>query len=186
MSRPSPKRDQLVATATRLFCAEGFHATGIDRVLEEAGVAKMTLYKHFASKDELIAACLAQVADVNRAAFDRALEAAEGDPVTRLRRALGTFAARAAQAGFTGCPFHHAQAEFAAPEHPAHCAVVEYKAWFRGRIEELLTEAGLEDPRGRADEVLLAFEGALAVAPLRVVDDLPDRLDRLVGRTLTG
>ena len=54
----SPKRDHLVETALDLFCRDGFHATGIDKILAESGVAKMTLYKHFKSKDELILAAL--------------------------------------------------------------------------------------------------------------------------------
>ena len=55
---PSPKRDHLVDTAAALFQRDGFHATGIDTILAEAGVAKMTLYNHFKSKDELIVAAL--------------------------------------------------------------------------------------------------------------------------------
>ena len=58
MSESGSRRDHLVETAIRLFNRDGFHATGIDTILSEAGVAKMTLYKHFKSKDDLIVAAL--------------------------------------------------------------------------------------------------------------------------------
>ena len=120
--RPSPRRDHLVQVATGLFCKEGFHATGIDRVLAEAGVAKMTLYKHFASKDELIAACLADVHAAVEAAIEAVLADSGPGPADRALAIVLWHAEQAASRGFDGCPFHHARAEYADPDHPAHRA----------------------------------------------------------------
>lgn len=171
--RPSPRRDHLVATAARLFCRHGFHATGIDRVLDEAGVAKMTLYKHFASKDELIVASLGAVAAESREAALAAIDAAGRSPRRRLLGLIDWYAAQAADAHFEGCPFHHAAAEFSDPAHPIHAVARDQKLWLRGVLKDLAQEAGLKRPASVAEQLLVVVEGVLASAAAGALEDGP-------------
>lgn len=168
----SPRRDHLVEVATRLFCRDGFHATGIDRVLEEAGVAKMTLYKHFASKDELIGACLEGESARLRGAMDAVLEGARGDAAERALALVDWVAAVATTEGFEGCPFHHARAEFADPAHPAAAVAAGHKRWLRERLRRLLREGGHGEPAAAADRLVVVIEGVLALGPMGVVPRL--------------
>ncbi|MEL6713787.1 MAG: TetR/AcrR family transcriptional regulator [Planctomycetota bacterium] len=170
--------------ATGLFCREGFHATGIDRVLGEAGVAKMTLYKHFASKDDLIAACLADVHAGVEAAIEALLADAGPDPAGRALAIVAWHAEQAASRGFDGCPFHHARAEYADPDHPAHRAACEHKDWVRGHLLRLLVEAGHPDAENGAFELELVVEGALAAGALRASPDITSTALRLARRVL--
>src|ERR1700760_4093697 len=101
----SPKRAELVGTAWRLFYRDGYHAVGIDTVLAEAGVAKMTLYKHFPSKEDLIAAVLDRRSSDLRAGLERAIEAAGRSPAKRLLAIFDAFDALFQSADFNGCAF---------------------------------------------------------------------------------
>lgn len=181
--RPAPRRDHLVATAARLFCRNGFHATGIDRVLDEAGVAKMTLYKHFPSKDDLIVASLGAVADESRAAVDAAIDAAGRSPRRRLVGLVDWYAGQASSARFEGCPFHRATAEFSDPSHPIHGAAREQKLWLRGVLEGLARGAGLRRPAQVAEQLLVVIEGLLAAAAAGALDDAP-RTARALARAV--
>ena len=109
----SVKREQLVDTALRLFYRDGFHATGIDKILAEAGVARMTLYKHFKSKDDLVLAALRRRDEQFRTWFERAVEQRGATPRARLVAIFDAlddwFAGRAFPGGeFHGCAFVNA------------------------------------------------------------------------------
>ncbi|MDJ0935396.1 MAG: helix-turn-helix domain-containing protein, partial [Kiloniellales bacterium] len=106
------RRDHLVDTAAKLFARHGFHATGIDRILAEAGVAKMTLYKHFRSKDELILAALRRRDEEFRNWFRRRVEARADAPRARLLAVFDVLAEWFEQPDFAGCTFVAAAAEF--------------------------------------------------------------------------
>ena len=97
---PLSKRDHLVETARRLFYRDGFHNTGIDAILAEAGVAKMTLYKHFKSKDELILAVLRRQDEEFRNQLMRRVEKDHKGPRERL---LGLFDVIGEQVGAKAC-----------------------------------------------------------------------------------
>ncbi|MAS43109.1 MAG: TetR family transcriptional regulator [Rhodobacteraceae bacterium] len=166
------RRDHLIETALRMFYAGGFNATGIDRILAESGVAKMTLYKHFRSKDELILAALHRRDEQFRNWLMGEMERASHDPAARL---LAMFDALAIWfrgeafkgMGFSGCAFINAASEFAAPDHPAHRAAAEHKLRIVDYLERLATEAGAADPRALAEALALLKEGAIATAQVR-------------------
>ena len=124
------KREELVETALALFGREGFHATGIDRILAEAGVAKMTLYHHFRSKDELILAALRLRDERFRNDFMRRVEKNADDPAERLLAIFDVFAEMFREGGATGCTFINACAEYADPDSPIHRAAAEHKRLF--------------------------------------------------------
>ena len=166
------RRDHLIDTALRLFYQQGYHATGIDRILAESGVAKMTLYKHFRSKDELILAALQLRDERFRNWLMAEMEAASPDPVERLLAMFDAleqwFLGRAFKGlGFSGCAFINAASEFADQSPPAHRLAAEHKVRVVEYLEKLCREAGLTDPRTTAEQLALLKEGAIATAQVR-------------------
>jgi AcrR family transcriptional regulator len=158
------KRDQLVETAGRLFYREGYHATGIDRILAEAGVAKMTLYKHFRSKEELILAVLAKRSAQFRESFAQFLEAKKRTPERELLAVFDWLIAWVESKEFRGCLFQKAVAEYQEVRDPIHQAATAHKTAFRGEIRRLVVEAGLAKPKGLADQLAVLAEGAIVAS----------------------
>ncbi len=164
--RKKTKRDHLLSEAGRLFAANGFHATGIDRILAEAGVAKMTLYNHFSSKDALIVAVLSRE---SRAffAWSRAEMKKRGAGVSPQARLLTIFDAHEdwfAADTFHGCLFQKACAEFPGPRHPVHMEASAHKRRLYDFVLKLAREAGARDAESLAQALLILLEGATAVA----------------------
>lgn len=158
----SDKRQQIVETAYRLFKRFGFHATGIDRIIAEAGIAKMTMYRHFPRKDDLIVAVLNERSQ----RFDRQLDGLAGLPPGRQIAAIVDWHRRWFRRGdFHGCLFAHALAEFTDSAHPVHRAAAAQKDGFRHRLQRIL--AGIL-PSGRAEGAAVALamliEGATLLA----------------------
>ncbi|MAU51640.1 MAG: TetR family transcriptional regulator [Roseovarius sp.] len=166
------RRDDLVETALKLFYSGGFNATGIDRILAESGVAKMTLYKHFRSKDELILAVLHRRDEQFRNWLMAEMEKAAPGPRGRLLAMFDAleawFEGRAFKGmGFRGCAFINAAGEFGDHTHPAHRAAAEHKRRIVDYLERLCAEAGAADPARLAEELALLKEGAIATAHVR-------------------
>jgi AcrR family transcriptional regulator len=160
----SPKRDHLMATARRLFYRDGYRIVGIDTLLAEAGVAKMTLYNHFASKDELIVAVIEKLdADV-RAALTAAVEAAGRSPTRRLLAVFDWLAVWFDSADFKGCGFIRALSEYPDPDHPIHRAAWRHKQAVNALLQKLATEAGAAHPAELADALSLLIDGAILAA----------------------
>jgi len=173
---PKSRRDDLVDTALKLFYAGGFNATGIDKILAESGVAKMTLYKHFRSKDELILAVLHRRDEQFRNWLMGEMEKAAPDPRGRLLAmfdALGVwFNGRAFKGmGFYGCAFINAAGEFGDHSHPAHRAAAEHKHSIVTYLERLCSELGAPEPRHLAEQLALLKEGAIATAQVRAMPE---------------
>jgi AcrR family transcriptional regulator len=163
------RRDHLVDTALKLFCEQGFRATGIDRVLSESGVAKKTLYNHFRSKDELIVAALYKRDEdfmaKMRTAVARLAPQQEGDP--RMSRVLAFFDGLDewfTSEGFNGCTFINASAEYPRSDCPIHLACADHKKLVLQTLEELLTEMPLSDTKQVALEIGLLADGAIVNA----------------------
>lgn len=156
MKRP---RERIIEMAQLLFRKHGIRGVGVDTIAEEAGTNKMTLYRHFGSKDELIAECLrdtAGEADV----FWRDVEAAHpDDPMARLHdwvRAVATYASM--EGG--GCDLVTAAFELPEPDHPARLVVEAFKREQRARLIALCRAAGIADAEQLADTLALLLEGA--------------------------
>ncbi len=161
---PASRRDHLVDTAVELFARHGFHATGINRVLKESGVAKMTLYKHFRSKDELILAALRRRDERFRNWFVRTVEELGRTPRERLLALFDTLEEWFARPDFAGCTFINASAEFGDPDDPIHAAAAEHKRLVLGYIRGLAQAAGAPDAEGLARQLMLLTEGAIVMA----------------------
>jgi AcrR family transcriptional regulator len=156
-AKPSA-RERLLAAADELFYDEGVRTVGIDRIIEQAGVAKASLYNTFGSKDELIRAYL----DGRHAGTAERITAAVGRHTTPRERLLAVFEAQGdlfAQPGFHGCAFVSASAE-ARPGDLVEQAADAYRAWVRALFTELAEQAGALDPAALARQLHLLYDGA--------------------------
>ena len=156
-------RERLLNTAAELFYERGFHAVGIDLVIERAGVAKTTLYRHFPSKDELIVAYL----DDANIRFWSWFEDAVDREVPPREQLVGLFDAVAklvTSAACLGCTFQVTAAEFPEAGHPGHATALAHKRSVRTRLRDLATAAGAPEPTELADGLLLLMDGAFAAA----------------------
>ena len=160
----SSKRELLINTAKRLFAEYGFHATGIDRILAEAGVAKKTLYNHFRTKDELIIAVLRQHDSEFRNYFMQQVELRAKAPAERLLAIFDVVENWFAQNNFFGCMFINAVGEYSEEDSPVRDICREYKKLMHAYIVNLALEAGASDPEALADELALLLEGAIVTA----------------------
>lgn len=155
-------RERILDTASRLFYRHGFVSVGVDTIIAEAGVAKMSLYRHFPSKDDLIVAYLEHSNERFWAWFD----AATGDGAPRaqlvnLFDALGTFATSPA---CFGCMFQLAAADFPDPEHPANRIALAHKNTVLERFRDLASQGGSPDPDALAGQLLLLMDGAFVAS----------------------
>ncbi len=155
-------RDRLLGVADTLFYRRGIHAVGIDEVIASAGVAKMSLYRSFPSKDELIAAYLARRSGLYWDWWDRVLARHPGDPRRQLLALMASLRKRTLRAGWRGCPFTNAACEFPEPDHPARRVAESNKRTMRRRFRALAKAAGARSPSRLADQLTLLFEGAYA------------------------
>ena len=160
------KREHLLEVAQKMFCSIGFHSVSIDAIVAEAGVARMTVYKNFGSKDELVVATLRREDKLFRQWLTSTVEALSRKPADRI---LGLFAAlheRFASDGYYGCAFIRAGIEFPDPRHPAHRAAREHKEMIRSYLRGLAAAAGARNPNSLAEQLYLLFEGAITASQL--------------------
>jgi len=159
----APAKLRILQTADVLFSDQGIRAVGVDRLIGDSSVTKATFYKHFRSKDRLVADYIGyrhlQVAE-RIAALAEAAEA----PAALLDALLGEIVAEIDAPGFRGDPFLNAAAEYPEHAHPVRQAVRDHRDWYLGVLEEVLRQAGHPLPGEGADELLLARDGALAGA----------------------
>ena len=157
--RVSRKRTALVNTAMRLFYGEGYHAVGIDRILEEAKVSKPTLYAHFKSKDDLIVAALRQRDVEAREFFSERLRQHGGTVRAGLLYLFDLLGEWINSPEFKGCLFINASAEYAHHENPVHQAAAEHKLAFREMIANEAAAAGIADADALAGRLMLLVDG---------------------------
>jgi len=160
----SPKRDHLMATAWRLFYRDGLRAVGIDTILAEAGVAKMTLYNHFSSKEELIIAILEKRDVEFRASLMAQVDAAGPDPEKRLLAVFDWLEAWFGSDNFKGCVFIRAVSEYPDPSHPIHQTAWRHKVAVKAALTDLCAAAGAKDPATLAESLSLLIDGAIVTA----------------------
>lgn len=151
-------RGRIVVAARDLFYERGITATGVDAVAERAGVGKMSLYRHFAGKAELVEAAL----DSRDAAqLDWLLPEDAGPGRDRVLALFDRIARAADRPGFHGCPFVRAAVELPA-DHRAQGAVRHYKAGLLARLEGVARELGATDPQRLASQLAMLVDGASA------------------------
>src|SRR5262249_24037760 len=155
-----PPRQRILAVAADLFYRHGIRAVGVEAIAEAAGTNKMTLYRHFASKDELVAEYLPCLAAKTSAAWDKMAAQHLGDPRAQSRAWLEDMANHVESGDQRGCPLANAAVELPEKDHPARRVIEAFKTAQRNRIIQLCAAGDLAQPELLADELFLLLEGA--------------------------
>jgi AcrR family transcriptional regulator len=157
-------RQRILDVAMELFYREGIRAVGIDTVIARSGVAKMSLYRSFPSKNDLIVAVLKAFDAIYWARWDKAMAEHPEDPRRQLSDVVAMLERRIADRRYRGCAFMNAAIEFPDPAHPARAVCRANKRQLRERLRHLALRLGASSPERLADELHLLIEGAYASA----------------------
>ncbi|HEX4767737.1 MAG TPA: TetR/AcrR family transcriptional regulator [Lichenihabitans sp.] len=156
---PARPRERIVVQARDLFRKHGIRGIGVDAIADAAGTNKMTLYRHFGSKDELVVECLRKVAEDIEAMW-HALEAAHPDDPWAALDAWVRHGAERMICDRRGCDLANAAVELAEADHPARHVIADLKTAYRDRLADLCRRAGARDADLLADTLTLLLEGA--------------------------
>lgn len=160
------KRHQIIETAYGLFKRNGFHATGIDRIIAGADVAKMTMYRHFPTKNALIVEVLQHRATLFERQLD-ALHAASTSPTEKIFLIFGWYEHWFKSSDFHGCVFQHALAEFGEADNPIFKVVSAQKASLKSRMQQILSGSmPSASASNTATALLILLEGATLLAQM--------------------
>jgi AcrR family transcriptional regulator len=175
---------RILSTASRLFYANGVRAVGIEWIVAESGVAKASLYRHFQSKDELVAAFLEREDREFWQQWDRVVAAA-ANAKSELMSLLDWIGMRVSRDGYRGCPQINVAAEFADPEHPARKIRRRHKVAMRERLRDIVGRIGVTPPDDTSDQLALLIDGAFTsdgrLSKSNAVRILQDGADALLG-----
>ncbi|MFD9690932.1 TetR/AcrR family transcriptional regulator [Kitasatospora sp. NPDC059088] len=175
-----PPRERILDAAEELFRSEGIRRVGVQAIAEKAETTKMAIYRHFETKDELVAEWLRIVAAEYQAAFDR-VEAEHPDRPREQILGLARFIADGLPAvSHRGCPFINSIAELPDRAHPARQVIERHKERQARRLLDLCARAGLPDPEQTAAEITFLLEGAQVSTQNGSVDRPGERLLRIV------
>ncbi len=170
---PPSRRDELVDAAMRVFYRHGFNASGLESVLQEGGISRMTLYNHFKSKDELIVAALHRRDEIFRNRMMKFVESKAESPRERLLAIFDYHEQWFAGDEFCGCMFINACAEFGDPACDIRQVAAEHKHAIVRYLAQFAQQEGFEDPQHVAEQLNLLLEGAIVSA--QVVGQVRDR-----------
>src|SRR4051794_31970397 len=158
-------RERILETAYELFSRHGTKAVGVDRIIAESGAAKMTLYRNFASKDELILAFLQRREERwTRAWLQAEAEARADTPAGRLLAIFDVFGEWFAREDFEGCSFINVMLELSDREDPGRVASVRHLSVIREFLAALAAEAGVADPEAFAHQWHILMKGSIVAA----------------------
>ncbi|MEV8313479.1 helix-turn-helix domain-containing protein [Streptomyces sp. NPDC059900] len=179
-----PPRERILDAAEELFQGEGIRRVGVQAIAERAETTKMAIYRHFETKDALVAEWLRIVAADYQAAFDRVEAEHPGRPREQIL-GLARFIADGLPAiSYRGCPFINSLAELPDRTHPARQVIEQHKALQTRRLVGMCTEAGLPDPEQAAAEITFVLEGAQVSTQNGSIDRAGDRLLKIIEAVL--
>jgi AcrR family transcriptional regulator len=157
-------RDKVFAVATDLFYRKGIHAVGVEEIVRQAGVAKISLYRNFASKDDLVVAYLEDRSNVFLRDWDEAFDRYHDDPRAQLRAIMTYIGERTTSDGYRGCPFINFCAEFPDVAHPGRSVAAATMRALYERFLRLAKAFRVSEPARLADSLLLLIEGAYGIS----------------------
>ncbi len=157
--RPSA-RTRIFETAAALFYRRGIRAVGVDAIAAKADTTKMSLYRSFPSKDELVAEWLRDHDAKFWDGWQSMARMFPGDARKQLQAAFALLAKHVSDPEARGCPMANAAVEITERDHPAKRIIEAHKAKLRARLAELCERARAREPAALADELFLLMEGA--------------------------
>lgn len=167
---PAPDKpraaDRIRSTARQLFYNEGIRAIGVEQIVQDAGVTKPSLYRSYASKDELAAAYLEDYDAEFWVRFEQSVSAHPGDPKAQLLDYLRGLAERASRPGYRGCGLTNTVVEYPGGNHPACKVSRTHKRKLRKRLVAMAEAMGAHEPEQLADGLQLLIEGTYATGQL--------------------
>src|ERR1700761_7422518 len=164
---PIDTRERIIQAASKLFYGEGIRAVSVDAVAEKAGLTKRTLYYHFRSKDDLVAAYLEARDQPNLALFKRWFDETNGKLPAKVQAIFSHLARNAGHPKWKGCGFLRTSAELAnLPGHPAIRIGAAHKKKFEAWLRAAFDDAGIEGAAQLARQILLLLDGSFAVVQL--------------------
>jgi AcrR family transcriptional regulator len=169
---PSAARSRILATADRLFYGEGIRAVGVDRIVSEANVTRVTFYRHFPSKDDLISAYLKGRLQHDQYQLVRLRLKHPDDPEAVLTGVVKALAEDTAHVGFRGCPYANLTAEFCDEDHPARSIAAAHRSWLVGELAALLSDLGVARAELVAEQLVMLRAGAMAVASVKSTENI--------------
>ncbi|GII99817.1 TetR family transcriptional regulator [Sediminihabitans luteus] len=178
-TRPSDVRTRILDAATRQFYADGVRAVSADRIIAAAEVSKVTFYRHFRSKDDLVVAYLEAWATRERDALDGLRASHPDDAATTLREIAGFAGEMVCRPDFRGCAFINAAAEYPDAEHPVRRVVAAHRAWWVETLASLVRELGVDDPPAAAEELMMLRDGAMVAGYVGEGAGLAERVTRV-------
>ncbi len=164
MSTTLSAKERILASAAELFYERGFRAVGIDTIIEHSGVAKMSLYRNFPTKDDLIIAYLNATNELFWERANASLTATKLSPIKRLETFFDGTQAFAISPYCSGCTFMMASSDFPELDHPVHQVATTHKRQVIDQFERLAREAKLVRPKVVAQQLLLLLDGSLGAA----------------------
>lgn len=167
-------RERIVETADKLFYREGIRAVGIDRIIAEAGVAKMSLYNHFKSKDDLVLAVLQYRDEKINQFFATAMQRHVDGGSDRLDAFFSALKDWFQSKGFRGCAFINAVIELADPKHPAAAFSARHKELFRVMLGDIVKETHGTKSAAMVPAIAMIIEGAIVTAVMEAKPDAAD------------
>jgi len=183
-ARPSAVRERILSTATELFYRSGVHAVGVDLVVAESGIAKTSLYRHFGSKDGLVAAFLEGEDADFWLQWDALADRHRDDPRSELAAYIDWMETRLRRPNYRGCPQLNVAAEIPDRRHPARRVAEAHKEKMRERFSSLAKRLGLRRPNHVGAQLALAFDGAFISAPIVGGERLAETLKETVAALL--
>jgi AcrR family transcriptional regulator len=180
MSEGQPPRQRILAVADDLFRRHGIRGVGVEAIAEAAGTNKMTLYRHFASKDELIAEWMRGIIATKDAVWDEMVAKHPNDPTAQIIDWSRRTAAALAQMEERGSPILNALAELPEADHPARKVIDEHRTREHASLLILCREAGFPEPELTADQFYMLLEGAKSCVQCIGLKRVGEHLVRLV------
>ena len=153
-------RDRIMRTASKLFYCRGIHAVGVDSIASEAGTNKMSFYRNFASKDDLVAEYLREAEAEAWEWWDKMVAEHAGDPRAQVEALFGLLVKKTCTEGSRGCALANAAVEITDSDHPARPIIEKYKAEMRRRFRKLAREMRARDVEALGDSLMLLWEGS--------------------------
>jgi AcrR family transcriptional regulator len=174
-----PPRQRILQVARDLFYRHGIRAVGVETIADAAGTNKMTLYRHFPSKDLLVAEYLRQVANDVEGLWAKLEVAYPGQPRAQLHAWVKRMGEHLTNPDQRGCAFCNAAVELPEKDHPARRVIEEFKRAQRERLARLCAAAGIAQPDMFADEMFLLLDGARVSVQSTGREGVGERFERM-------